>query len=128
MFIKIDFTSDMPIYEQIKNQIIEGIARGELQNGDSLPSIRDLASEIGVNMHTVAKAYNELKDMGLIAVNKKHGAYIAVSKGYDKEFLNEMMEELTPIVAKAICKGMNKNELIRLIETIFDSFGGREDE
>ncbi|BCS82117.1 GntR family transcriptional regulator [Anaerocellum diazotrophicum] len=128
MFIKIDFTSDMPIYEQIKNQIIEAVARGELQNGDSLPSIRDLASEIGVNMHTVAKAYNELKDMGLIAINKKYGAYIAVSKGYNKEFLNEIIEEVTPIVAKAICKGMNKNELIRLIETIFDSFGGREDE
>lgn len=73
MFIKIDFTSDMPIYEQIKNQIIEAVARGELQNGDSLPSIRDLASEIGVNMHTVAKAYNELKDMGLIAINKSMG-------------------------------------------------------
>lgn len=50
-----------------------------------------------------------------------------MSKGYNKEFLNEIIEEVTPIVAKAICKGMNKNELIRLIETIFDSFGGRED-
>jgi len=127
MFIKIDFTSDIPIYEQIKNQIIEAVARGELQNGDSLPSIRDLASEIGVNMHTVAKAYNELKYMGLIAINKKHGAYIAVSKNYDKEFLNEIIKEVTPIVAKAICKGMNKYELIRLIETIFDGFGGKKD-
>ncbi len=57
MFIKIDFESEIPIYIQIKDQIIEGIASGYLDEGESLPSVRQFAKDIGVNMHTVKKAY-----------------------------------------------------------------------
>ena len=66
MILKIDFDSDIPIYVQIKNQIIEGIAKGEIDKGEELPSVRALAEDIGINMHTVNKAYNMLKDEGYI--------------------------------------------------------------
>ena len=125
MFIKVDFTSDVPIYEQIKNQIIEGIAKGELKDGHSLPTIRQLAEDIGVNMHTVNKAYNELKNLGFIFMTKRLGAFIRVNKGYDEGFLEDLCSELKPIIAKAYCKGVEKEKIIKIIDEIYEGFGGQ---
>ncbi|KRQ86431.1 HTH-type transcriptional repressor YtrA [Caloramator mitchellensis] len=128
MFIEIDFTSEIPIYIQIKNQIIEGIAKGQLKEGDSLPSIRQLAEDIGINMHTINKAYNILKDLGFISINKKQGAYISIIRNIDKIFLKEVKDELKPIIAEAYCKGISKEDLFSIMEDIFDGFGGEKGE
>ena len=61
MVLKIDFDSEEALYTQLCNQIICGIAMDVLHDGDSLPSVRQLADEIGINMHTVNKAYAVLK-------------------------------------------------------------------
>ncbi|MCX7903889.1 MAG: GntR family transcriptional regulator [Caloramator sp.] len=127
MFIKIDLTSDVPIYVQIKNAIIEGIARGELKEGDSLPPIRQLAEDIGVNMHTINKAYNLLKDLGFITINKKYGAVIQV-EGFNGAFMESLKEELRPIITEAFVKGMDRDAFIKLVEGIYDDFGGRRNE
>ena len=66
MLLEIDEQSEQPIYQQLIDQIIVGIAKGELVPNESLPSIRQLADEIGVNMMTVSKAYNKLKQSGYI--------------------------------------------------------------
>ena len=66
MLIKIDFNSDEAIYMQLRNQIILGIATSRIHEGDSLPSVRQLAEEIGINMHTVNKAYAVLREEGII--------------------------------------------------------------
>ena len=58
MVIKIDFQSEEALYMQLRNQIILGIATSVIQEGDSLPSVRQLAGDIGINMHTVNKAYS----------------------------------------------------------------------
>lgn len=128
MLLEIDFTSDIPIYVQIKNQIIEGIAKGELKQGDSLPSIRQLAEDIGINMHTINKAYNILKDLGFIAINKKLGAYVSINKNIDEFFVQGVKDELKPIIAEAYCKGVSKEELLKIVEEIFKGFGGKEGE
>ncbi len=65
LLIKMDFQSDVPIYQQLKNEIIIGIASGQLLQGESLPSVRQFASDIGVNLHTINKAYNQLKAEGM---------------------------------------------------------------
>ncbi len=77
MIIRIDQTSSTPIYLQIRNQIVEGIAREELVSGDGLPSIRQLASDLGINLHTVNKAYAVLRDEGYIVMRGRKGAFIA---------------------------------------------------
>ena len=64
MIIEIDFNSDEAIYIQLRNQIIMGIATSEIQEGESLPSVRQLAETVGINMHTVNKAYTVLKQEG----------------------------------------------------------------
>lgn len=128
MFLRIDLSSDIPIYVQIKNQIIEGIAKGELVDGDSLPSIRHLAEDIGVNMHTINKAYNNLKDLGLISINKKLGAYITVNKLYNDEFIRKIKDEIKPILAMAAVKGLDKQRFFDILDEIYKEFGGEYNE
>ena len=78
MLIEIDFNSEEAIYIQLRNQVILGIATANIHEGDSLPSVRQLAETIGVNMHTVNKAYNVLKQEGFITLDKRRGAVIAL--------------------------------------------------
>lgn len=77
MFIKIDQTSEDPLYLQIRSQIIEAIARKELMPGTALPSVRILAGDLGINLHTVNKAYAVLRDEGYLIMRGRSGAYVA---------------------------------------------------
>ena len=70
MVIEIDFNSDEAIYMQVRNQIIIGIATSRLQEGDVLPSVRQMANQIGINMHTVNKAYSVLRQEGLVTIDR----------------------------------------------------------
>ena len=70
MILEIDFNSDEAIYVQLRNQIIMGIACAEFSDGESLPSVRQLAQVLGVNMHTVNKAY-DLKRRRILKVRPK---------------------------------------------------------
>ncbi len=123
MIIEIDFNSSEALYIQLRNQIIMGIATARYREGDALPSVRGLAEEIGINMHTVNKAYNVLKQEGFLKVDRRKGAVIAVNA--DKLFaLQEIDKELRITLAKAGCRGISKEEVHRLIEEIYESYGG----
>ncbi len=99
MLIEVDFNSDEAIYIQLCNQIIMGIATSMIQEGDSLPSVRRLADTIGVNMHTVNKAYSILKREGYISLDKRRGAVIALAA--DKaDQLEQMRRELKIVLAR----------------------------
>ena len=76
MYIELDFESETPIYEQLKNQIIIGIAKKQFQPGERLPSVRALASDIGINLHTVNKAYQQLKQDGFLLIHRQRGVVI----------------------------------------------------
>ena len=77
MIICIDQKAEEPLYLQIRNQVIAAIARGELVPGTALPSVRSLASDLGINLHTVNKAYAVLRDEGYVLMRGRSGAYIA---------------------------------------------------
>ena len=77
MVLTIDVSSPDPIYIQIRSQIIAAIAMGELDPGDELPSVRSLASDLGVNLHTVNKAYALLRDEGYLLMRGRAGAIVA---------------------------------------------------
>lgn len=122
MFIEIDFNSDEAIYMQLHNQIILGIATAQFQEGDMLPSVRQLAENIGINMHTVNKAYTVLKQEGYVKVDRRRGAVIAVD--IDKmRALDEMRRELQVTLAKASCKNISKEEVHALIDEIYEDYG-----
>ena len=119
--IVIDFSSDEAYYQQIYNQIIMGIAADRFREGDSLPSVRQLADEIGINMHTVNKAYTVLKQDGYVRVDRRRGAVISMNT--DKmHTLAELKKELQVILAKSSCRNITKEEIHLLIEEIYADY------
>ena len=77
MVITVDKLSDAPLYLQLRDAVITGIASGELRPGDALPSVRSLAEDLGINLHTVNKAYATLRDEGYVIMLGRRGAYVA---------------------------------------------------
>ena len=123
MVIEIDFNSDEALYLQLRNRIVLGIATSRFREGDALPSVRQLAENIGINMHTVNKAYSVLKQEGFVKVDRRRGAVIAVD--IDKiQALEEVREALQVILAKAVCKNISREEVHSLIDEIYEEYGG----
>lgn len=123
MLIEMDFNSDEALYLQLCNQIIMGIATAQFQEGDALPSVRQLADSIGINMHTVNKAYTVLRQEGYVKVDRRRGAVIAVDA--DKmRTLEQIKKELQMILARSSCKNISKEEIIGLIDEIYEEYGG----
>ena len=121
MFIEIDFNSDEAIYMQLRNQIILGIATSRFQEGDMLPSVRQLADTIGINMHTVNKAYTVLKQEGYVKVDRRRGAMIAVDT--DKmQALEDVRRDLQVTLAKASCRNISREEVHALIDEIYEGY------
>ena len=121
MIIEVDFNSDEAIYIQLCNQIIMGIATSVIHEGDSLPSVRRLADTIGVNMHTVNKAYSVLKREGYISLDKRRGAVISLD--IDKiEELQVMKRQIQIVLARGCCKNISRQEVHELVDEIFDDY------
>lgn len=122
MYVEIDFNSDEAIYIQLRNQIIIGIATEEIKEGDTLPSVRQLAELIGINTHTVNKAYTVLRQEGFVKLDRRKGAVIALD--VDKlQALKELEQDLTVVLARAICKNISRAEVHQLVDALFDSYG-----
>ncbi len=121
MVIEIDFNSDEAIYVQLMNQIIPGIATSRLQEGDTLPSVRQMADTIGINMHTVNKAYTLLKQEGFVSIDRRRGAVVAIDVDKIKA-LEEMKQNLVVALAKGCCKEVSRQEVHQLIDEIFDDY------
>ena len=121
MLIEVDFNSEEAIYIQLCNQIIMGIATSVIQEGDSLPSVRQLADRIGVNMHTVNKAYSVLKREGYISLDKRRGAVIALDIDKTEE-MEEMRRQLRIVLARGCCKNISRQEVHELVDEIFDDY------
>lgn len=121
MYVEIDFNSDEAIYIQLRNQIIYGIATSQIQEGDNLPSVRELADHIGINMHTVNKAYTILRQEGYVKLDRRKGAVIAIDIN-KLQALEEMKESLRFILAEAICKNISCKEVHEIVDQIFEEF------
>lgn len=124
MLINLNFESDEPIYQQLIERIIEGIARKELEPGESLPSVRSLASDIGINLHTVNKAYQQLKQDGFILIHRQKGVVVnpdGVPKA-DENYREQLAKKLRPMIAESICRDMDEQEFIKLCQALYQSF------
>lgn len=125
MFLVLEFDSEVPIYLQIRNKIIEGIAKNEIKEGDKLPSVRELASGVEVNLHTVNKAYNLLKEEGFVTVDRRKGVIVNIKRAKDDiEFKEKHKIKLNEIAAEGTAKGMNREEIIYLLNKVLDCYEG----
>lgn len=123
MILEVDFNSEEALYIQLRNQIIVGIATNRLKEGESLPSVRQLAESIGINMHTVNKAYTVLKQEGFVKVDRRCGAVIAIDADRISD-LEQMRESLRVILARASCRNISREEVHALIDEIYEEYGG----
>ena len=127
MFLSIEIESEEPIYRQLMKQLLCGIAHGELQPGEQLASVRQLASDLGINMHTVNKAYTLLKQYGYLVSNRQKGMTVAseIPQANDifKQKLREILEDA---LCEAACRNMNKNEVMALCEEVYNDLSGGE--
>ena len=121
MIVEIDFNSEEAIYIQLRNQIVVGIATSRLKEGDTLPSVRQLAETAGINMHTVNKAYSVHRSEGFIKINRR-GAVIALD--IDKlKAMEEIKTELLLLLAKASLKNITASEIHEMIDEIYTEYG-----
>jgi len=120
MILKIDMSNDIPIYQQIRNQIVFGVAKGELKYGDSLPTVRQLALDIGVNPMTVNKAYSILKYEGTIIIDRRHGAKISLKSMDCTTFNTDFDQRVILLISEASTRGATKKELSEHISKLID--------
>lgn len=119
MIIELDMNSSTPIYVQLRNQIVMGIGRGELKLGESLPTVRQLAQDIGVNTMTVNKAYQILKTEGYIKIDRRHGAIVSDNIDMDIVFREKLENKLELLLAEAAINGMDKNDFLSMCNEIY---------
>lgn len=122
MLIKIATTSDIPIYKQLRDQIIIGIAKGELQADEQLPSVRQLAEEIGVNSMTISKAYNLLKDEGYLITDRRLGTKVAHVEKISEKISEDLFMQLMLILAEISIRTPENFDVIASVEDILKDF------
>ena len=128
MMIKIEFESKVPIYQQLKNQIIKGIASRKLKEGESMPSVRQLAKDIGINLHTVNKTYKILKNEGFLITHRRKKVMVnSRERMIDPDFAKKIKDQLEPIIAKSICKGVERPELQKIVSEVYEQISKGEE-
>lgn len=127
MLLALDFSLDTPIYQQIRNQIVLGIAEGKLLPGEKLPPIRLLAEETGVNVMTVNKAYQLLKQEGYLITDRRNGAVIQPSlaehSSKSAAFIHkngDAYRTLRLLLSELYVNGVPKKEMLAACSEIYD--------
>ncbi len=130
MVITLQLDSSVPLYQQIQTQVIAGIAQGELAPGEQLPSVRALAAQLGINLHTVNKAYNLLQDGGYVVIQGRAGARIADPDGAGdaarlRKARDTIARHLSQAAQEAAIWGIDRKEYIESAARAFDTTGSR---
>lgn len=118
MNIFIDYKSRTPIYEQIKEEIVLAVSRGELKKDEQLPSLRTLSSQLGLNINTVKRALSELEDQGFIYTVAGKGIFVS-GNADTRSYVDSVLEEIAALVRNARDKGASKDELLKIIENAY---------
>lgn len=120
MFIEIKPNSSVPIYLQLAQQLMEGMAKGELKPGDSLPSVRVFAADLGMNMHTVNKAYHVLEEKDFIQIVPKSGVIVR-PKGMEKATEQQkqlLAEQIRPLLAEGLVLQLSEEEMVVMVREL----------
>jgi DNA-binding transcriptional regulator YhcF (GntR family) len=127
VILNVDLTSEVPIYQQLRDRIVEAIADGTLTDGSPLPATRALAADFGINFHTVNKAYDLLRQQGLIRLNRGTGAAVTLTPT-PPSFYTDWTAKARTLLAEAVASGLPADEVIRICRSVLDSFGAAQPE
>lgn len=125
MILNVDPAGDVPIYQQLRDQIVEAIAGGVLAEGSPLPTTRALAADFGINFHTVNKAYDQLRQEGLLRIGRKAGAVIQrdASSGPPRPgWEDDWSGRLRTMLAEAAAHGLPAEEVVRHCRDLLAGF------
>jgi DNA-binding transcriptional regulator YhcF (GntR family) len=125
MLLSIEPDGEIPIYQQIRDRIVEAIAGGHAPAGSPLPSTRQLATDLGVNFHTVHKSYDMLRQAGLVRINRKSGAVVQRDAGGappDAGYVADWTARLRTLLAEAAAQGIPRHQIIEHCAAATDSF------
>lgn len=120
MLLKLDFDSEVPIYQQIRNQIVVGIAAGRLLPGERLPATRSLAEDLGVNTMTVSKAYQQLRQEGYVTTDRRTGVMVRQREEGEPTVPEETLKGLRLRLCELRLAGLSREEILRLCEKLCD--------
>lgn len=119
MYITIDERDRRPVYQQISDEIKVLIARGELTEGSSLPPVRQVAADLGVNLNTIAVAYRQLQRDGLIHV--KHGAgAVVISRAVNNKSEESLFAQLQGALTELVLAGLSRSEIVAQVNAVLD--------
>lgn len=127
MILNVDLAADVPIYQQIRDQIVEAIAHGALTEGSPLPPTRTLAADFGINFHTVNKAYDLLRQEGLIRLSRGTGAVVTAA-ATSQLLPSDWTARARTLLAEAVARGMPADDVLQACRTLLDSFGAADQE
>lgn len=119
MIIILQDGSEVPVFKQIRNQIVMGISDGRLKPGEKLPTVRALAEEIGINSMTVNKAYQLLKQEGYIMTDRRNGVRVKESFGLTPELSAEAKEQLKQLISEARIRGISRDAFVEVVDKYF---------
>lgn len=119
MILSLTFSGDIPIYVQLRNQLVLGIGAGDLRPGERLPTVRQLAQDLGVNAMTVNKAYAILKQEGFIEIDRRHGAKVASAVPLTADYTARLEQELALVISEAALRGMRPPEFKQMCDRLF---------
>lgn len=125
MIIAIEPESDVPLYQQIRDRVVEAIADGTLHAGDPLPSTRQLASDLGINFHTVNKGYDALRSERLLRLTRKSGAVVVrdpASTPPEPGYADQWTSRAKTVLAEAVAHGMNSDDVVAICRDIVTEF------
>ena len=121
MLLEINTRSEIPIYQQLSEQIIMGIATGELAIGESLPTVRQLADELGVNTMTISKSYNQLKEAGYLITDRRKGSVVTLPQAYQEADKTDLKKRLAQLLAEAKIHQLKEVELQTFVADIWSN-------
>ena len=119
MIIILQDGSEVPVFKQIRNQIVMGISDGRLKPGEKLPTVRALAEEIGINSMTVNKAYQLLKQEGYIMTDRRNGVRVKESFSLTPELSAEAKEQLKQLISEARIRGISRDAFVEVVDKYF---------
>lgn len=124
MFITLALESKKPLYEQLVEQIIAQIAKKQLKPGERLPSVRNLAADIGINMHTVNKAYQILRDRQFIQIHRQQGVVVHPEgpPPIDEAYIKKLTEILEPLIAESVSRNHSQKDFLKICQEIYEAY------
>jgi GntR family transcriptional regulator len=124
--LAIDRRDDAPVYEQVADQVRRLVASGDLGPGTGLPSVRQLAGDLGVNLNTIARAYRLLEDEGFLVIRDRAGVEVAApSETVDRTALARLLDQLRASLARLRQAGVTPEELLLVVRKEVEALGPR---